>query len=205
MKARMSAILWLLGSQFGNICLGAEVSNNAGGHMTWEPTLHLTNMALVLSEHYAQFTLAKYHGENKKNDQTAPPAGRLGLDTELPPYIPNWKIFGYEYGSFERRCYAFIVRWGDAKTIPIIAVQHILPSKSQARDGEFGFTVYFNLSTGKVSSGLDLPMIVFSPHPPYYLSLPVPLSQQPGRKTVQDEDVTVDIVFPDETNNSDKD
>lgn len=132
--------------------------------MKWLPSVHQTNMAVCLAEHFCRFTLS----DNKKTADKDPNAA---FDWFVPVIPEDFTICGVPYTNYTRKCIGFSVAAGDQLWHRYIAVQHLPPTPAPLTDKEKAkpFTVYVGVDNGHV--GLDLGDILYysSAGPPFQL------------------------------------
>ncbi len=159
----------------------------------WYPSEHLTNMAFCLAENYSRYVLAPRFRQGTAKGNVA----KDGYEDMSALTNNHWLVFGHPYTNYVRQCRAFAMKSSDGRFFPVIAVQHFLMSNEDMQFSERGFTLYYNLCDGTISSELGLShVMLFSPFPPYHLSPPVRDKESRAPVREDDQDISVEIVEP---------
>lgn len=184
---------------FGAVCVDHCLATDSPWKKSWTPSEHQTNMAFFLAEHHSQYILADHLDQASSFDFRNNMKEYIYYGLERDMTNSPWQVFGHAYTNFVRQCRPFMIKSNDNLIIPIIAIQHILATNEDIQCEQKGFTLYYNLCTGKISRSLDLfPVAIFSPAPPYHLSMPIKSRETDTQMWTTDQDISVEF---DETEN----
>lgn len=194
-KKRPWAIVWRVSALILCFsCMDSGFATDEEWTKVWHPSPHLTNMAFMLAEHYAQYTLADREPDARGIGYIDGREKHIRLNTEMSSAISPWSVFGHAYTNYHRQCRAFAVKLEGNRFIPIIAVQHVLQTEEPSQHTGKGFAVYYNLYTGKVARNPDLfSWAAYSPAPPYHLTPPPRKPQSGLQKKTEEKEIPVDI------------
>lgn len=135
------------------------------GCEAWTPSSNYIEMALVLSEYYCRYRLSNQEGCDIFYLYIKNETNNIVDNKPKKDFLVNSVI----YTNYVRSIRAFIQPHAMNK-LYIIAVQHSI--KTSINDitnitNAPPFTIYFNATTGQFGKNLNLPLVSYSPGPPY--------------------------------------
>lgn len=142
------------------------------GTVTWSPSTGAISNALTAAREFtwrylsdqSQATDTEIHIDVSFSKQ-AVPSNREESPTTFRD--EGFTIKGIAYADYLLQPRPFLQKYG-SEEIRYIAIQHIPSSQSGSGSATpMPFTLYFNVKTGHIGQRLNLPVILYSPGPPY--------------------------------------
>jgi len=142
------------------------------GTVTWSPSTGTISNAITAAREFiwrylsdqSQATDTEIHVDISFSEQAVPGNSEVSATST---HEDGFTIKGIAYADYLLRPRPFLQKYG-SEEIRYIAIQHVPSSQSGSGSATpMPFTLYFNVQTGRIGQRLDLPVIIYSPGPPY--------------------------------------